>query len=117
MHARMDQEEENLNQRILDYVNEHYMDRDISLTQLSDVFGISIYVLSKQFKTIAGVGFREHIIAKRMDLAYQMVVHSDCSIREVAEATGVGNPDYLTKLFKMHYGATPSQLRQNAQNQ
>lgn len=116
MHARMDQEEENLNQRILDYVNEHYMDRDISLTQLSDVFGISIYVLSKQFKTIAGVGFREHIIAKRMDLAYQMVVHSDCSIREVAEATGVGNPDYLTKLFKMHYGATPSQLRQNAQN-
>lgn len=113
MRERSDQEEKNLNQRILDYVNEHYTDREISLTQLSDVFGISIYVLSKQFKAVAGIGFREHIIAKRMDLAYQMVIHSDCSVREVAEATGVGNPDYLTKLFKMYYGVTPSQLRQN----
>lgn len=111
INARREQETRNFNQRILDYVNAHYTDKEISLIQVSDAFGLSIYALSRLYKEIAGIGFREHIIAKRMELAYHMVVSTEKSIREIADETGIGNPDYLTKLFKAHYGTTPSRLR------
>lgn len=100
------------NQKILMYVSDHFTSPEISLKQLSDVFGLSIYSLSKLYKEIAGIGFREHIVALRMELARSLVVTTNKSLRAIAEETGIENPDYLTKLFKMHYGVTPSQMRQ-----
>lgn len=102
---------DSLQKDILDYINENFTDPDICRTQVADKFGISIYSLSRLFKDIVGIGFKEYISAKRMELSRQLLLTSDKSIVKITADIGFDDPDYFSKLFKANYGVTPSKFR------
>ena len=103
--------DDSLQKDILDYINENFTDPDICRTQVADKFGISIYSLSRLFKDIVGIGFKEYISAKRMELSRQLLLTSDKSIVKITADIGFDDPDYFSKLFKASYGVTPSKFR------
>ncbi len=92
-------------------VEADFADKDISLIKMGDIFETSIYSVSRLFKQNAGTGFREYVIAKRMEKAKQLVSDTSMNIRDIAEAVGISTPDYLTKQFKLFYSITPSEMR------
>ena len=100
-----------LHKEILEYINKNFTDPNICRTQVADNFGISIYSLSRLFKDSMGIGFKEYITAKRMELSRQLLLTSDKSIIKITSEIGFDDPDYFSKLFKANYGVSPSKFR------
>lgn len=53
----------------------------------------------------------ELVNSRRMVYAANLLVSSDMSVTEIAEACGIENKSYFFRLFKKHYGITPSLYR------
>lgn len=97
---------------IIDYVNKNFNDQEICRTQVADKYGISIYTLSRLFKDKTGIGFKEYINAKRMEMARQLLITTDKTISEISSEVGFVDPDYFSKQFKANYEVTPSKFRE-----
>jgi hypothetical protein len=63
INSRNEDIQNSLHKQILEYLNNNYMDPDISRTQIADYFGISVYSLSRLIKELVGVGLTEYITA------------------------------------------------------
>ncbi|MDD6175647.1 MAG: helix-turn-helix transcriptional regulator [Firmicutes bacterium] len=103
-----------LQNEIVEYVNENFYKTDISLINVADHFGISIYMLSRVFKSRTGIGFKEYITAKRLELACRLLITTNDNISVIAQNSGFENPTYFASIFKAHYGMTPSKFRESA---
>lgn len=94
----------------LTYINEHYMD-DISLENVAVFAGFSKYYFSRMFKQFSGLPFSEYLIRKRLNVASDLLVRTNQSIREVALASGFGSMATFNRTFREHKNCTPSQFR------
>lgn len=102
---------DSLQKEIIEYINGNFTDSNICRTQVADKFGISIYSLSRIFKDSIGIGFKEYITGKRMELSRQLLLTTDKSIVQITADVGFDDPDYFSKLFKANYGLSPSKFR------
>lgn len=100
-----------LQKDVLEYVKENFADPDITRTQVADIFGISIYSLSRLFKDHIGIGFKEYISYKRMEMSKHLLATTDDSIGDISIKIGLTDPNYFSRLFKMNYGISPTQFR------
>lgn len=101
-----------IKKQIIDYVDEHFCDYDIFLIQVSDHFNISVYTCSRIFKEITGIGFKEYIAAKRMNLSKELLLTTSKNIYEIANAVGFNTSAYFATWFKANYGVSPTKFRQ-----
>lgn len=95
---------------ILSEMQERYME-DISLTELSEKYGISSGHLSILIKRELGISFSEYITSRRMQKAQELLQNETLSIEEVANAAGYHDYFYFTKVFKKTLGISPSKYR------
>lgn len=109
--SRNEDIQSSLQKQILDYINNNYTDPNMSRTQVADHFGISIYSLSRLFKSIIGIGLSEYITAKRMELSKQLLLITDKTITQIATEIGINDSNYFSKLFKTTWNMTPSRFR------
>ena len=98
----------------VEFVNQNLSKTDISLISVADRFGISIYMLSRVFKSRTGIGFKEYITAKRLELACRLLITTNDNISVIAQNSGFENPTYFASIFKAHYGMTPTKFRESA---
>ena len=98
---------ENRNHTIIEYVDEHYCDEDISLDQLADVMHFSVSYLSKVFKSEVGKSFKEYITEKRIEKAKGLLRSSNYQIQDVARMVGYSNARSFINIFKKNTGVTP----------
>ncbi len=96
---------------IVHYVNQNYLDANMSLVQVADVFGMSIYTLRRIFKDATGLRFKEYVVGKRMKHAHDLLITTSKSIKEISAIVGCSTPDYFGKMFKGYYGCSPSDMR------
>lgn len=98
----------------LAYIDEHYMDSDLTLKKLSDTeLFLSVNYVSKQFLNDTGMKFSSYLNRKRMEKAKELLSQKgmEC-IYEIAEQVGCGNnPQYFSQLFKKYTGYTPKQFK------
>ena len=102
---------EKLKEKILNYLDENFMDRELSRQQVADRFEISVYSLSKMFNGQIGTGFVEYINSKRIEYAKSLLTSTERSIKEIAEMTGFTGSKYFTEIFKKYTGCTPGEFR------
>lgn len=105
--------DEELKQRVLEYVDSHFTDSALSLMTVSDEFHISVYFCSRMFKEYVGIGFKEYIGEKRMRLAQKLLLSSKKSVAQISKDCGFENPTYFMTRFKTLYGVSPSKYRQS----
>lgn len=96
---------------ITEYVNENYLNKDISLNMAADHFGMSIYTFSSLFKRIVGIGFREYVVKKRLEHAKELILKTDMTVKGIASLVGFGDVSYFIRVFKNNYNETPTQLK------
>ena len=100
---------------LISYVNQHCFQPEITLLSAADHFDLSIYTLSRSFKEITGIGFREYITARRLDQARHLLITTNKSINDIAVEVGFSGADYFTRLFKLRDQVTPSDYRSKYQ--
>ena len=84
---------------------------DLSLKNISANLNVNASYLSATFKKECGKTLTDYVRRKRMENAAYILAHTDKQIQTVAEECGVMDLNYFIKLFKKHYGMTPTQYR------
>ncbi len=96
--------------KIIAHIDASYTE-DIMLSSLSKQFNISLGYLSALIKKETGKTYSEYIINKRLNLAKGLLSDSTISIQEIVERVGYKDYFHFNKLFKKHFGITPSKYR------
>lgn len=92
---------------ILDYVDKHLTDPEMSLRRVSGIFAYTQKYFSHLFKNNAGVGFCEYINEKRMNYALSLIEKGETEVSRISELCGFTDPLYFSKVFKKHTGTAP----------
>ena len=96
---------------IQQYLEEHFTDPNLSLTELAENLKRSENYLSSFYKDQTGVRLSEAILKLRMDRAVALVTGGFDSIDYVAEQSGYANTGSFRRSFKRYYGVSPSVYR------
>ena len=101
-------------QRLEHFLDEHYMDK-LSLASVSAQLHIGRTRLCALAKELSGGHTLFYMIAqRRIERAKELLVQSDRPISAVAEAVGISDYNYFSKLFRTAVGTTPSEFRKRA---
>lgn len=106
-------------QRLEIFLDQHYTEK-LSLTTVAQQLGIGRTKLCALAKKLSGGESLSYMITqRRVEAAKIMLMQSDAPISTVAEAVGVSDYNYFSKVFRATTGMTPrafrSQNRHNAE--
>lgn len=96
--------------KTIDFINAH-LHEQISLEQLSEVSGISLYHFHRIFSAFIGEAPGSYIQRLRMETAAQALQTAKRSLAEIADITGYQNEQSLSRSFKKYFGVTPGAFR------
>ncbi|MEG0271458.1 MAG: AraC family transcriptional regulator, partial [Clostridia bacterium] len=83
----------------------------LSLDCLAERTGLTPSYLSTLFKQETGENLIKYITDYRLKQACAMLEEGSTKVNQVAKACGYDNVSYFNRIFKAHYGITPSSLR------
>lgn len=102
-------------EQIVDYMDRHYTEK-ISLDQIAQNMYLSPFYISRIFKSETGDTPINYLIGLRMEKARTLLLEKQhYSIQEIAQCVGYDDAYHFSKLFKKHYGNSPSQYRAEKQ--
>lgn len=96
--------------RLLGYIDRYYA-TDLSLDTLSRALSIGKTKLCAIAASESGMTVSRLIASRRVAVACRMLELSDDSIQQIAEAVGIPDYNYFSKVFKSIEGMTPSAYR------
>lgn len=95
----------------LKYYIDHHLSERLTLSFLKDQVNLSEKYMCTVFKQVTGKSIMEYINEKRMEKAGELLLTTDKRMKEISDAVGIPDQFYLSKLFKKHYGMTPTQYK------
>jgi AraC family transcriptional regulator len=93
-------------QQVIDYIDA-YLDRDLSLQELSNMVQMSPHYFSKLFKQSTGTTPHQYVIRCRVERAKNLMRQGKLSIAEIATQVGFVDQSHLHRYFKRLVGVTP----------
>ena len=93
------------------YISEHYSDSDLSLSVVAEKIGISSSYLSEQFNEVGGEKFSSYLAEYRIDIAKQLLMSTELTIKEIGERCGFNSPQNFNRVFRKITGITPAGYR------
>ena len=96
--------------RVINYIEQN-ITGDLSNKKLADVACMARNSFSFLFKKEANISVQQFIKRKRINTACMMLLHSELSIDEIAEATGFSNRYHFTRVFKDITKTSPGHYR------
>lgn len=94
---------------IVDYVDHHYRESDMSLGRLAETFSYTEKYLSSLFKKNMKIGFVAYLNNLRVQYANQLMEKGADSISDISSACGYSDYTYFSKVFKKSTGRTPTE--------
>lgn len=98
-------------QCIIEYIEKHYHEEDLTVTTISDVFGMKVSYISRFFKENTGENLLQYITKYRITKAKKLLVETNKNLNEIAEEIGLLNNVALIRSFKKYEYITPSEYR------
>ena len=99
----------NVFQNIVDYVDYHYREGDISLSRLANVFSYTEKYLSSLFKKNMQIGFISYLNNLRIQYACELIQNGNMNMSEISASCGYGDYSYFSKVFKKITGHSPTE--------
>lgn len=96
--------------RIIRYLRDNYS-RPIAIRDAAAQVHLSERHTSRLFYQIMGVSIKEYLTALRVEIASQLLLDRQLSIKQVAEASGYPDVQHFTTLFRQRTGHTPAAFR------
>ena len=94
------------------YLLEHYSE-ELNLGLLSSQFYLTPSYLSELFRRYTGETITGYLLKIRMEKAATLLSHSQQSLIEISEGVGYSDYNYFCRLFKRHYGMSPTRYRKD----
>lgn len=94
---------------VVDYVDTHYREPDLSLKRLGEEFSYTEKYLSSLFKKHMQIQFSSYLNNLRIQRAMELLAARAGSIGAVAGMCGFSSPLYFSKVFKKRTGWTPTE--------
>lgn len=85
---------------------------EITLKRISDSLGYSEFYVSRRFKEISGMQFRDYLRYRKLAFALKEVRNTDKNLLDIALDYGFSSHEAFTRAFKEAYGIAPSEYRQ-----
>jgi AraC-like DNA-binding protein len=92
------------------YIDSH-LSTPFTLEQAAEEVGINHQYLSRRFKTVEGIGFKQYVQARRLQAAANMLRFSDMPIIEIASYFCYPTQSHFCKIFRERFGITPQKYR------
>ncbi|MEK3913634.1 helix-turn-helix domain-containing protein [Paenibacillus sp. FSL H7-0331] len=99
--------------QVQEYLEQHYMDSDLSLNLLASQFGLSVPYLSKLFKETTETNFMDSLIQIRMEKSKELLMDPKRKVNTIAESVGYNSTHSYIRIFKKYTGQTPGEFREN----
>jgi AraC-like DNA-binding protein len=96
--------------KVKEYINQNYQ-KDIRLSFLADMVGMTPASFSRFFKLRTGKNLSDYIIDIRLGFSSRMLVDTTKSISEICFECGFNNLSYFNRIFKKKKGMTPKVFR------
>lgn len=102
--------------KICTYIEEHFMEYDISSESVAAYFHVSTDAVRQAVMLHTGKLYRDYLIYLRIEYAKVLLCKEDIPVAELCQKVGYGNVSYFIKLFREYTGVTPAKYRNNAVN-
>lgn len=97
--------------RASDYIRLHYAQKGLTLNEVAAKNHVSPNYLSYLFKKTTGYNLWEYVIKLRMEESRRLILHTDLRRYEISERVGYESPEHFSKIFKKHFGVSPSEMK------
>lgn len=87
---------------------------DLSLSTQANLLNVNASYLSALFKKETGSTLTEYVSKKRVEHASFLLASTSLQIQAIAQACGIYDVNYFTKMFKKITGKTPKEYREDS---
>ena len=98
-------------QAVIEYIQQHYQEYDLTVSSVADRFHLSVSNLSHQFKTATGVKLSVYIDSLRIERAKHLLTTTTMTIGEISASNGYTSPSSFIRRFKQLTAVTPKEYR------
>lgn len=95
---------------MIKYLEEHSTE-EVTVCELSRLFGYSSPHLCRKFKDATGASPMKYLMMYRLESACKKIVAEDRSISDIALEYGFSDSNYFARCFKKHFGMPPLKYR------
>ena len=97
--------------RVHSYVEENYLDKNLSVNQIADALNLNYIYLSSSFKKYSGEGLLNYINQIRVAKSKFLLDNLNISIEDVALSVGYSTLKTYVRVFKQIEGISPANYR------
>lgn len=97
------------------YIQQNYAN-ELSLESIASVFNMSASYLGRMFKNKKGINITVHIQNIRIENAKRLIETTNLHTYKIAQAVGISDPVYFSKLFKKVTGCRVRDYREQLKN-
>lgn len=99
---------------VINYIAQNYQNH-IYVEDLAEIAQMNKYNFCRFFKEYAGVTPIDFLNLQRINIAYDLLVKSSCSVTDAALQVGFDNMSYFARTFKKFKNITPSQIKKSSE--
>lgn len=96
------------------YIADH-IHQKITVPEIAEHLKISTGYLSRLFKEINRQPVLDYILRQKLEIVKQMITEKKCTLREAGQCVGIGDENYLSRIFRKHVGITAQDYRKYKQ--
>ncbi|WP_321287636.1 two-component regulator propeller domain-containing protein [uncultured Sunxiuqinia sp.] len=97
--------------KVIRLVEENMTNSEFSVDKMLPEFGFGRTVFYKKMKGISGYSPKDFVRIVRMKKAAELLCSGGITVSEVAFDVGYSDPEYFSRMFKKHFGKTPSEYQ------
>ena len=87
------------------------LDQPLTLKSISKEFAISLFHLTRIFRSLNGITIAQYILDQRLNRSLQEVLHTSRKIIDIAMDNGFNDYETFSRRFKRKYKVAPDDLR------
>ena len=100
-------------ENIKNYVDSN-LEFDIKISYVANIFHYNVQYIGRLFKKSTALTFNEYVNHQRLARSKLLLRDSDLTVLNISNRLGFNNVSYFNRLFKKHYGKTPTEYRKSA---